>query len=168
MARSATEPDPVQPALERGGGEELADRGGAVEAQRPRGHRQERVVGEQRDDAVEVDGRPGVLEAAHDGGFGPASVGACAARAFPRSCSRWRRSRARCSALLTAGDGVVEELGDLARRPVEHVAQHEPRALLGRQQLHRGDEGEPDPLALLDDSSGPAAGEGSSSSSRSG
>ena len=44
---------------------------------------------------------------------------------------------------------VVEELRDLARGPVEHVAQHEHYALLWREQLHRCDECQPDGFARL-------------------
>ena len=58
------------------------------------------------------------------------------------------------AALQRAVDGrhaVVEQLGHLARRPVEDVAQHDRHTLLGRQQLHRGHEREPDPLSLLHD-----------------
>jgi hypothetical protein len=50
---------------------------------------------------------------------------------------------------VDGGDAVAEQVGDLLSRPVEDVAQHERHPLLGWQQLHGGDEGEPDPLALL-------------------
>ena len=44
------EPDPVELAVEWGGGEEAADLGAALEALRLGRHREQRVVGEQRDD----------------------------------------------------------------------------------------------------------------------
>jgi hypothetical protein len=47
--------------------------------------------------------------------------------------------------------GVVEQVGDLARRPVEYVTQHEHGALLGRQHLHRGNERQADCLPRLGD-----------------
>jgi len=39
---------------------------------------------------------------------------------------------------------VIQQLCDLSRRPIEHISQDEHHALLGRQQLHRGDERKPD------------------------
>ena len=48
------------------------------------------------------------------------------------------------------GDGGLERLGDLRGRPAQHVAQDQHRALPGRQVLQRGDEGEPDRVALGD------------------
>jgi hypothetical protein len=44
-------------------------------------------------------------------------------------------------------DRVAERLGDLLRRPAEHVAQDQHGTLFRRQELDRGDEGELDRLA---------------------
>ena len=48
---------------------------------------------------------------------------------------------------VDSGGRVVEVVGDLARGPVEPVAEHQYRALLGGQQLHGSDVGEADALA---------------------
>ena len=45
-------------------------------------------------------------------------------------------------------DGGLEQLGDLGRAPVEHLAEDQHGALLRRQVLQRGDEREPDRVAL--------------------
>ena len=138
--------------LEGLGREELADGGGALDAHADRRHRQQRVVGEQRDDAVDVDAqprRPGSARITRGLGRRRPS-GACDASERARLAARARCARgARCSALLTAGTVSLEQLGDLARRPVEHVAQHEHGALLRWQQLHRGDERQADTLARI-------------------
>jgi len=52
--------DPVETPVEWGGGEEAADLGVAFKARGLRGHREKRVVGEERDDAVEIDRCPGL------------------------------------------------------------------------------------------------------------
>ena len=50
---------------------------------------------------------------------------------------------------MTAGFGGLEHLGDLTGSVAEDVAQHQHGALLRRQMLEAGDEGERDPLARL-------------------
>ena len=55
VGASRYEPDPVEPAVEWGGREEAADLSAALEPLLLGRHREERVVGEQRDDPVEVD-----------------------------------------------------------------------------------------------------------------
>src|SRR5207249_12147420 len=46
-------------------------------------------------------------------------------------------------------DAVTEQPCDLLRRPTEHLAEEKRSALLRRQELHRGDEGQLDALAEL-------------------
>jgi hypothetical protein len=68
------------------------------------------------------------------GSVGLISVALSAARALQRAVDRH--------------DGRVEQLGDLARLPVQDLAQDEHRPLARGQVLERGHEGEPDGLAL--------------------
>ena len=84
-----------------------------------------------------------------------AFAGACGAREAALVTLALEAVAAALQRAVDGGDAVVEEIGDLAGRPAEDVAQHDRHALLGRQQLHRGHEGEPDPLALLDCLLGP-------------
>ena len=67
-----------------------------------------------------------------------------------RPCRRGRRREGRPGPLERAvdrRDRRVEQLGDLARLPPQHLAQDEHRALAGRQVLEGGDERQPDGLA---------------------
>ena len=57
-------------------------------------------------------------------------------------------ARARCSALLTEATRRVEQLGDLARLPAQHLAEDQRCALPRRQVLQGGDERQADRVAL--------------------
>jgi hypothetical protein len=115
-----------------------------------RRHRQQRVGRQQRQDAVEVDGRPRVLEAPHDIRLRVSVRRAVGAR--ERAFLMLAREATAC-ALERAVDGghaVAEHIRRLPSGPVEHVAHDEHDALLGREQLHGGDEREPDGLGRLE------------------
>ena len=51
---------------------------------------------------------------------------------------------------MTDATDDVEQLGDLGRRPPQHLAQDQHGALAGREQLQRGDEGQADGLPQQD------------------
>ena len=70
---------------------------------------------------------------------------ACWLRAGTRSSTA---ARARCRALLTEATWCPASARSLARE-AEHLAQDQHGALVGRQVLQRGDEGQLDALALL-------------------
>ena len=55
-------------------------------------------------------------------------------------------ARARCSALFTDAVVMSSISADLGGRPLQHVAQDQHGPLPRRQELHRGDHGEPDAL----------------------
>src|SRR4051794_11390597 len=76
----------------------------------------------------------------------PPPAGAWTRASVPAARSRSSRARALQRA-VDRGDALAQDVGDLAGRPPEGVAQHEDRALAGRQDLHGGDERQPDALA---------------------
>ena len=120
--------------------EEADDRRRAVH-RRLRRHAQDRVLAQQRDEAVDVGALPGVDVAAQQVALGR-----------PRRPRRRRRElgvdrRPRpLQGAVDRGDGRVEQLGDLGRGPAEHVAQDQDRPLAAGQVLDRGQEGELDAL----------------------
>ena len=109
-----------------------------------------RVLGEHRDDRVDVAALPGVHVAPRRARAGRRRrASAASAAGSARAAARRPSLARRWSALLTDGDGRLERLRHLARGEAEHLAQDQHRALVRRQVLKRGDEGELDALALL-------------------
>ena len=125
------------------------------------------VVGEQRDHRVDVAALDGVGEAPDQlplaGGVRPWRALAVGGRQL--------RSERRAGALqgaLDRGLAGVEQLGDLGGAEAEHVAEHQGRALAGRQVLEGDDERELDRLPGLVARRRPRERSGMSSSSTSG
>jgi hypothetical protein len=121
------------------GREEAADRRGSVVFERLGWHGQQRVVAEQRDDAVDVARLERCREAVDELALRP--------RARQRRMLAPARRGDRFECLARAlersvhGDfGDAEHLGDLAGVEGEHVAQDEYGALSRRESLQAGDE----------------------------
>ena len=110
-------------------------------------HADPRVVGEQRDDRVDVAALEGVGEAREQRALGAGSRAAAPPTA--RSGAASSAARARCSALVTEASVLPSIVRDLGGAVAEHVAQHEHGALAGRHALQPGDEREADGLARL-------------------
>src|SRR4029450_6030276 len=104
--------DPVETTVEWGGGEEATDLGAAFEALRLGRHRQERVVAEEGNDAVEVDRCPGLLEAAHDTFFLCCVRRGVRAREAALVALALEAVAAALECAVDGGHGVVEEFGD--------------------------------------------------------
>jgi hypothetical protein len=110
------------------------------------GHLEQGVVGEQRDDLVDVTALDGVGEApdqlALAGGVRPWRALAVG--------GRQARSESRAGALqgaLNRSLARVEHLGDLGGAEAEHVAEHQRRALAGRPVLEGDDERKQSPTS---------------------
>jgi hypothetical protein len=143
------QPDAVDAAVERHGGEESGNGGGAVDPHRLGRHGHQRVAGEELEDPVDVDRLPRVLEAPHHARLGLGRRGRVHARERPLLPLAPEPLAGSLQRAVDGRDAVVEELGHLARRPVEDVAQHENRTLPGWKQLHGGHERQTDCLARL-------------------
>jgi hypothetical protein len=113
-----------------------------------RRHRHANVVGEQRDRGLGVAALMGLDEALEQLALGIAELAGGGPVLAP--ARRQVLAQGRPGALQRAvhrRDADLEQLGDLARRPVEHLAQDEHRALARRQELDHGEERQLDRLA---------------------
>ena len=143
------EADPVEPAVERDRGEECADARAPFEPGGLGRHRQQRVVREQGNESFDIHRCPRILEEPHHPFLGLRVEWLVHAVEAALPSLLLEPLSASLQRAVDRRDAVLEQLTDLARRPAEHVAEHDHDALLGWQKLHRGDERQADPLAFL-------------------
>ena len=111
-------------------------------------HREQGIVGEQRDHRVDVTVLDGVGEAADQLAFGGGVRPGRALAVGGRETLAERRAGALQGA-LGGGLAGVEQVGDLGGAEAEHVGEHQRRALARREVLERGDERQLDRLPGL-------------------
>jgi hypothetical protein len=140
---------PAPAAREGKPGEEGGDLVAGSEPAGQRRHGERRVLGEHRDDRVDVVALPRLDVLVHEAAqlvVPSARSVACCVRSGRRASSDARGALERA---VHRGDGRVERLGHLPGREPEHLAQDEDRALGGRKVLEGDDERQLDALPLL-------------------
>src|ERR671923_1385136 len=143
------EPDQLETAVHRDGGEEAGDLGGADDVHGLGRHRHQRIAGGQRRQAFDVDRLPRLDEPPHQRLLrrlagramhtGEGSLAALALQAVARPLQR----------AVRRGDAEPEHIGSLTGRPAQDVTEDERRALPRREQLHRCHERQADRLSPL-------------------
>src|ERR671925_672394 len=131
------EPDQLETAVHRNGGEEARDLGGSDDVHGLGRHRHQRVAGEQRRQAFDVDRLPRLDEPPHQRLLrglagramrtGEGSLEALALQAVARPLQR----------AVRRGDAQPEHIGSLTGRPAQDVTEDERRALPRREQPPR-------------------------------